>query len=212
MGDSADTPSRSSRPNAFRKHKVNFQGVTTCYPVNIDVLGLRRSLRIASLKRKQLDHTIDYVRFNCINKVSDEVIGPLKEHFTFKVSVKSSYEENFMTVMVKEIHNQTNREHWKYFLKVDTPVSLILLSTWTFRMNRNRSTGDVIKLKLYFCTDDHSQESRFNSNETCYRLVKWNTMRSCLTMVMLNNWHAKAIDFEKSTLGQITMQMSTSIS
>ena len=75
---------RTTGAEHSRSHNIAFQGVPKYYPVNVDILGLRRSPIIATLKRKQLDLTLNHVEFARANKASQEDVGPLKEYHTLK--------------------------------------------------------------------------------------------------------------------------------
>ena len=100
--------------------------------------------------------------------------------------------------MVHWINNHATRKHWECILKSDAPASLILLSTCTFRIKRNRSTSAIIKFKARFCANSRAQELDVNFHETWDPVVKWETIRTCLTQEILNNWHAKVIDFDQA--------------
>ena len=69
--------------NASQKKKVIFQGVPKYKPVNVNTIGLRRSPRIAELKKKQLDRSLNHVGFINVNKVSEEEGDPMKETYAF---------------------------------------------------------------------------------------------------------------------------------
>ena len=78
--------------------------------------------------------------------------------------MKSPHKEKFISAMVKEINEYTTQKHWKYCLNSTVPPSLILRYTWTFRIKRNRPTGDIMKFKARFCADGRSEELGINYN------------------------------------------------
>ena len=58
----------------------------------MNILGLRRSLCIANMKRKQLDPTLNYVSFTKINKaLGEDTVDLMKETFVFKEVIASLY-------------------------------------------------------------------------------------------------------------------------
>ena len=79
--------------------------------------------------------------------------------------MKCPCEENFVSAMVKEINNYTNRKHWKHCSKLETPTSLVLQSIHACNIKRNRLTRDTIKLKVRFCVDGQTQELGINFND-----------------------------------------------
>ena len=133
---SNDTPHRHTRNT--RHNNVTFKGLPKYYPVNIDALGIMQFPRIATLNRKQLNPTLNHVGFFHVSNASEEDIDPLKEQCTFKEAMKSPYKQKFSKAMVHEINKHATRKHWDYVRKSDVPESLILRSTWTFRIKRNR--------------------------------------------------------------------------
>merc|ERR1719416_376907 len=100
--------------------------------------------------------------------------------------------------MEKEMENHVERKYWKYHLKDEVPQDQILRSTWTFKIKRNRSTGEVIKYKARFCADGRRQEFGINYFETYAPVVKWNSIRTCLTLSVIYNWKTRAIDFDQA--------------
>ena len=146
-------------------------------PININTLGLRRSPRIKEMIRKQLDLTLNHVGFIQVNKALEEdTVDPMKETFTFKEAMNSPYKKQFVEAMTKEMKNHIKRNHWTYCKRSEVPIYNILRSTWTFRIKRNRSTGEVIKFKARFCADGRTQQLEVNYHETYAPVVKWNTI------------------------------------
>ena len=72
---------------------------------------MRRSSRIAELKKKQLDRSLNHVGFINANKDSEEDNNPMKETCTFKETISSAYKKEFVDAMIKEIENQNKRNH-----------------------------------------------------------------------------------------------------
>ena len=112
--------------------------------------------------------------------------------------MKICYKPQFVAAMEQEINNNTSRKHWSYCEMSTVPCDQILRSTWTFRIKRNRSTNEIIKFKARFCADGRRQEFGVNYNETHAPVVKWVTMRTCLTLSILHKWQSRAIDFDQA--------------
>ena len=93
--DASHRPTRNSR-----RRNVTFQGVPTCYPVNVDTLGIRRSPRIDALHRKQLDPTLNHVGFVHVSNPLEEDMDPLKENYTFKEAMRSPYKDKITTCLL----------------------------------------------------------------------------------------------------------------
>ena len=147
---------------------------------------LRRSPCLAALwRKKQHDKTLNHVSFLTATPSPKEALEH-QEIFTFKEATKSNYTLNFIQAMEHEIKNHTSKKHWKYEPMNEVPYDQNLRSTWTFRIKRNRSTGDAIKFKARFCADGRRQEFGVNYNEAHVPVVKWNTIRTFLTLSMLN--------------------------
>ena len=58
--------------NITKKNRENFKGVPKHAPINMNTSGIRRSPRIANMKRKQLDLSLNHVGFIQVNQVSEE--------------------------------------------------------------------------------------------------------------------------------------------
>ena len=152
-------------------------------PTNIDMLWLRRSPRIANMKRKQLDPFLIQVGFIQVNKaIEEDTVDPMKEVCAFKEVMASPCKKNFVEAMEKEMHNHIKRKHWTHCKRFEVPLSCVLRSAWTFKIKINRSTGDIIKCKARFCDDGRTQRQGVNFHETHAPVVKWNATRTCLTM------------------------------
>ena len=153
--ENSDDSNCSNQPNAVaKKSKVSFQEMPKHSPININALGLRRSLHVDGMKKKQLDPTLNHVGFIQVNEAPEEEnIDLMKEMRTFKEAVTSPYKKNFVEAMEKEVRDHFKREHWTYYKISEVPIYKVLRSTWVFRTKRNRSAGDVVKFKARFCAD-----------------------------------------------------------
>ena len=73
--------------------------------------------------------------------------------------------------MGKEINNHTSHKHWTNFELNSVLCGQILRSTWTFRINRNSSTNEIIKFKDRFYTDGRRQELCVNTMKHALQLI-----------------------------------------
>ena len=97
---------------------------------NLDTVGLRRSLRIANMRQKQLDPSLNHVGFIHVDKASEEdIMDPMRDTFTFTKAIKSQYKKEFVAAMEKEMNNHVQCKHRTYCKRSDIPFSCILRST-----------------------------------------------------------------------------------
>ena len=75
---------------------------------------------------------------------------------------------------------------------------MLLRSTWTFKIKTNPSTGEITKYKARFCVDGRRQIHNINYFETYSPVVRWSSIRTCLTLSSLHNWATRAIDFDQA--------------
>ena len=100
--DNSGVLTLSDQPkNVAKDNRVNFKGVPKCSPINIRTLVLKRSPRIANMKKKQLDPYINHVGFIQVNKVSEEELDHMKDTFTFKEAISSPYTYKLIEAMEK---------------------------------------------------------------------------------------------------------------
>ena len=123
-----------------------------------------------------------------MNEVSEEdVADPMKETFSCKEAMISQHKKDFIEAMMKELKTHTKWNHWTYCEQSEIPYFQILRSTRVFQIKQNRCTGEAIKVKARFCVDGRSQELGTNYYETYAPVVKWTTIRACLTMLLLHS-------------------------
>ena len=97
-----------------------------------------------------------HLGFIQVNQFLEEEGDPIKDVFTFKEVMASAYKAKFKESMETEIPKHTNSKHWTYYKKDDMPLYETLRSMWTFRIKRNRSTGEVVKIEACFYDDGQS--------------------------------------------------------
>ena len=88
--------------NTSQKKKVIFQGVPKHAPVNVNTIGLRRSPRIAELKKKRINQSLNHIGFINANKVSEEEGNPLKETYAFAKAMLSPHKKEFVEAIILE--------------------------------------------------------------------------------------------------------------
>ena len=85
--------------------------------------------------------------FAHVTDTSEEYACPMKETCSFQEVTKSPYEPEFEAAMEKEIKNHANHKHWTHCVKDEIPPSMMLRSTWKFKIKRNRHNVDTIKFE-----------------------------------------------------------------
>jgi len=55
-----------------------------------------------------------------------------------------------------------------------------------------------MKYKAIFCIDGRQQVKDVNFFETYAPVVKWDSIRTCLTLSSIYNWKTRAIDFDQA--------------
>ena len=120
----------SSNVNQNKKKNAYFQGVSKYSPINIDSISLWWSPRIAAIKKKQLDQSLNYAGFVNANNSPEEEddVDPMKENYTYKEVMNSLCKKEFIETILKEIKNHTRWKHWTYCKKSTVPYSQILRS------------------------------------------------------------------------------------
>ena len=63
------------------------------------------------------------------------------------------------------------------------------------RRKRDISTRQIKKHKARLNVDGSKMIKGLNYNESYSPVASWNSVRAMLTMVAVNNWHTKQIDF-----------------
>ena len=104
--------------------------------------------------------------------------------------------EEFKRAMQKEIKDHTDNEHWIVIPRSEVPRGQkIMRGVWSMKRKRRVSTGEIYKWKGRLCIDGSSQEQGINYWETFSPVVTWETVRSLLTLAIMNGWETRQIDF-----------------
>ena len=104
--------------------------------------------------------------------------------------------KEFHKAMIKELQDHTNGGHWKVIRKDEVPAGQkIMRGVWSMKRKRRVGTGEVYRWKARLCIDGSSQQKGVNYWDTYSPVVSWETVRSILTLAILNNWITQQIDF-----------------
>ena len=102
----------------------------------------------------------------------------------------------FVKAMVKEYNDHTDRKHWKLVRKEEVPKGTkILDSIWSMKRKRNIITREIYKWKARLTVHGGQQEYGINYFETYSPVVNWFSVRTFLSMAIMNKWHSRQIDF-----------------
>ena len=71
----------------------------------------------------------------------------------------------------------------------------VMRGVWSMKRKRRVATGEVYKWKARMCIDGSSQEKGVNYWDTYSPVVGWETIRSLLTLAIMNGWSTRQIDF-----------------
>ena len=66
---------------------------------------------------------------------------------------------------------------------------------WSMKRKRRVATGQIYKWKARLCVDGSSQEKGVNYWDTYSPVVTWESVRSLLTLAIMNKWTTRQIDF-----------------
>ena len=89
-------------------------------------MGLRRSLRLASPKKHQLDPALNHTGFSRANEALEEKINLLKETCVLKEAMNSLCETKFSEEMEKEITKHSSHKHYASYREEKAPESQVL--------------------------------------------------------------------------------------
>ncbi|CAJ1938910.1 unnamed protein product [Cylindrotheca closterium] len=103
---------------------------------------------------------------------------------------------HFHTAMVKEIEDHTKGGHWEIVPRKSMPQGhKAMRGVWSMKRKRRVGTGEIYKWKARLCIDGSSQEKGVNYWDTYSPVVAWETIRSLLTLAIMNGWTTRQIDF-----------------
>jgi hypothetical protein len=114
----------------------------------------------------------------------------------FHEAVKQPDREEFIKAIIKEINDHIDRNHWVLVPRNKVPKGTkILASVWAMKRKRDLVTRQIHKHKARLNVHGGQQQYGINYFETYSPVVTWFSLRTLLTLALLNNWHTQQIDF-----------------
>ena len=98
----------------------------------------------------------------------------------------------FKDAMAKEVEDFNKRKHWRLVKKSSIDKSKpydIVNAVWSFRRKRS-PTGELLKHKARLCAHGGQQTQGVTYWDTYSPVVNWFTLRSLLTLSIVNGWHS----------------------
>ena len=91
-----------------------------------------------------------------------------------------------------EIASQIKQRTWALVPRAIAPN--VIKSTWAFKLKR-LPDGTPLKYKARFCVRGDLQQEGVDYFETYAPVVSWSTVRLVLTLVLLNGWATRQVDY-----------------
>jgi hypothetical protein len=114
----------------------------------------------------------------------------------FHEAIRQPDREEFIKAIIKEINDHIRRKHWILIPREQVPKGTkILSSVWAMKRKRDLVTREVYKHKARLNVHGGQQQFGVNYNETYSPVVMWFSLRTLLTLSLLNEWHTRQIDF-----------------
>jgi len=104
--------------------------------------------------------------------------------------------EEFIKAVVKEINDHIEGKHWEIIDETGVPEDAnILDAVWSMKRKRDILTRKVYKWNARLNVHGGQQEYAVNFYETYAPVVTWYAIRLLFTLILLNNWFSRQIDF-----------------
>ena len=100
----------------------------------------------------------------------------------------------FIKDMVKEIEDHTTHNHWKPVPRNSIGVAKTIPAIWSFKRKR-KPDGTLLKYKARLCVHGGRQTYGENYWKTYAPVVNWMSIRTLLTIALIENLHTRSIDF-----------------
>jgi hypothetical protein len=114
----------------------------------------------------------------------------------FHEAIRQPDREEFIKAMIKEINDHIKRKHWILVRREQVPKGTkILDSVWAMKRKRDLITREVYKHKARLNVHGGQQQFGVNYFETYSPVVTWFSLRTLLTLSLLNNWYTRQSDF-----------------
>jgi Reverse transcriptase (RNA-dependent DNA polymerase) len=114
----------------------------------------------------------------------------------FHEAMQAPDKENFLLAMQEEIDGQTRNGNWIVVHKDTLPEGVrILPAVWAMRRKRKVLDVTIYKWKARLHVDGGKQVYGLDYWETYAPVTSWGTIRTILTLSIINKWTVKQLDF-----------------
>ena len=111
-------------------------------------------------------------------------------------AMKADDREQFLTSMNEEVQGQLANKVYRPILRSNVPKgSVVLPAVWAMRRKRKASTGEIYRYKSRLNIGGHKQREGLDYEQTYAPVVTWPAIRTLLSLVLLNKWHTRQIDY-----------------
>lgn len=111
-------------------------------------------------------------------------------------AMKAPDKEQFLSSMNDEVSGQLANKVYRPMLRSELPEGAIVLpSVWAMRRKRKASTGEIYRYKSRLNIGGHKQREGLDYEQTYAPVVTWPAIRLLLSLVLLNKWHTRQIDY-----------------
>ena len=111
-------------------------------------------------------------------------------------AMAASDRNEFIAAMVKEFQGQMDLGVFEIVPRSQVPEgAAVLPSVWAMRRKRKQTTGEVYKHKARLNIGGHKMIYGRDYEATFAPVAAWPSIRVLLSMVLLNKWHTRQVDF-----------------
>lgn len=186
QSESDDVPTRRSRRN---------RTMTTRMRESLRQQGKELSFS-AVIGEVDALHQDDY-------RIQDSMSDPIsfmglneKDTMYFHEAMNAPDRDEFIKAIVKEVNDHIDGKHWEIMDEGDVPEGVeILDSVWSMKRKRDILTRKIYKWKARLNVHGGQQEFAVNFYETYAPVITWFAIRLLFTLLLLNNWFSRQIDF-----------------
>ena len=135
---------------------------------------------------------------NTINEIHHAVLASAKgdnDTYTLKQMFQQEDVGSFVEAMTQEIEDHENRNHWTLLPRsAMAEGTKTIMSVWSFKRKR-LPDGRILKHKARLCAHGGMQTWGENYWETYAPVVNWLSVRTLLTLSLIQNLETRSIDF-----------------
>jgi hypothetical protein len=104
--------------------------------------------------------------------------------------------DKFKKACVDEIAAHHDNGHWKVVPRATLPpATKVIPLVWAMKRKRRIDTREIYKWKARLNVHGGKQEHGVHCWETYAPVVQWTSIRMCLILSVLQNWHIRQLDF-----------------